>query len=142
MIWVQKTIQLPTFSNGVRLITREILEALPEMPQISSGILNIFLQHTSASISINENADPDVQHDLNMALDRIVPKSLPYEHTLEGQDDMPSHVKSSMIGVSLNIPVGKGRLLLGTWQGIYLCEHRHIKQCRSIVLTLFGKRGC
>ncbi|MDR3199471.1 MAG: secondary thiamine-phosphate synthase enzyme YjbQ [Planctomycetaceae bacterium] len=140
MLIIQKKLTLPSSSNKVRIITREILEAIPEIREIDCGMLNIFLQHTSASITINENADSDVRKDFQMALDKIIPNTLPYEHTLEGQDDMPAHVKSSVVGVSVNIPIGRGRLLLGTWQGIYLCEHRHSTHQRSIVLTAFGKK--
>lgn len=141
MLIIQRKLTLPAFSNGIRMITREIIETMPEIRELDCGMLNIFLQHTSASIMINENADPDVQKDIQMALGKIIPDSLPYEHTLEGQDDMPAHIKSSVIGVSVNIPIGQGRLLLGTWQGIYLCEHRRSSHRRSIVLTVFGKKA-
>ncbi|MDR0706158.1 MAG: secondary thiamine-phosphate synthase enzyme YjbQ [Planctomycetaceae bacterium] len=145
MLFLQRTLTLPAFSNGIfsnrmRMITREIVETMPEIRELDCGMLNIFLQHTSASITINENADPDVQQDIQMALGKIIPDALPYKHTLEGQDDMPAHIKSSMVGVSVNIPIGRGRLLLGTWQGIYLCEHRRTAHRRSIVLTVWGKK--
>lgn len=140
MLWTQKTLRLKPFSNGIHSITQDVIEAIPEIREIESGLLNIFLQHTSASITINENADPDVQTDLGMVLHNIVPESLPYDHTLEGDDDMPAHVKSSMLGVSLNIPISKGKLALGTWQGIYLCEHRRSVHHRTIILTVFGKK--
>ena len=140
MIWIQRTLRLPSTSDALRPITREIIEALPEIREIETGLLNLFLQHTSASITINENADPDVQTDLNMAFHAIAPENLPYDHTLEGRDDMPAHVKSSIVGVSLNIPIGNGKLLLGTWQGIYLCEHRRSAHRRTIVLTVYGKK--
>jgi secondary thiamine-phosphate synthase enzyme len=123
------------------MITREIIETMPEICELDCGMLNIFLQHTSASITINENADPDVLNDFQMTLGKIVPNTLPYKHTLEGQDDMPAHIKSSIIGVSVNIPIGQGQLLLGTWQGIYLCEHRRSSHRRSIVLTVWGKKS-
>ncbi|MDR2115253.1 MAG: secondary thiamine-phosphate synthase enzyme YjbQ [Planctomycetaceae bacterium] len=123
------------------MITREIIEAIPEIRELDCGMLNIFLQHTSASITINENADSDVQKDIQMALGKMIPDTLPYKHTLEGQDDMPAHLKSSVMGVSVNVPIGQGRLLLGTWQGIYLCEHRCSTHKRSIVLTAFGKKA-
>lgn len=139
-IWTQKTLRFKPFPGGIRLITREIAEALPEIREIETGLLNIFLQHTSASITINENADPDVQSDFDMALQRIVPDSLPYDHTLEGRDDMPAHIKSSMIGVSTNIPISNGRLMLGTWQGVYLFEHRRSTMERTVILTAFGKK--
>lgn len=140
MLWIQKSVQLPSMRQGVRLITHDILQAIPEIAQVEVGLLNLFLQHTSASISINENADPDVQTDLGMVLDILVPETLPYEHVLEGRDDMPAHVKSSVIGVSINVPVSQGRLALGTWQGIYLCEHRRVAHRRTILLTLQGEK--
>lgn len=121
------------------MITAEVLTAIPEIETVSVGLLHLFLQHTSASLTINENADPDVLRDLVMGIDRIVPETFPYRHTLEGADDMPAHLKSSMFGVSLSIPVGDGRLLLGTWQGIYLCEHRRSRHRRNVILTLNGE---
>lgn len=138
---IQKKLMLPSFSSGIRTITHEIIEAIPEISEFDCGMLNIFLQHTSASITINENADPNVRKDIQMALGKIIPDTLPYEHILEGRDDMPAHIKSSVMGVSVNIPIGQGRLLLGTWQGIYLCEHRQSPHQRSIVLTIFGKKA-
>lgn len=140
MHWIQQQLTLPAFSKGIHSITRLISGALPEISQIEIGMLHLFLQHTSASISINENADPDVPLDLEMSLDKIVPETLPYKHVIEGRDDMPAHVKSSLVGNSLSIPVGQGRLLLGTWQGIYLCEHRQSTHRRHLILTLCGKR--
>lgn len=141
MFWIRRTLHLPPFAGGVRLITREILDAVPEIREIEIGMFNIFMQHTSASITINENAAPDVQSDLDMSLRKIVPESFPYEHTIEGRDDMPGHVKSSLVGVSLNIPIGNGRLLLGTWQGIYLCEHRYSRHSRTVILSAFGEKN-
>lgn len=140
MFWTQRTLQLPAASGEIRPITAEIVNGMPEIAGIAVGMLNVFLPHTSASLTINENADPDVRRDLGMALDRIVPESLPYDHTIEGRDDMPAHIKSSMLGVSLNIPLGQGRLLLGTWQGIYLCEHRRSRHQRMLILTIFGEK--
>lgn len=137
-MFVQRNLQLPAFSAGIHPITREILKALPEIGDVSTGLLHLFLQHTSASLTINENADPDVPVDLEMGIDRIVPENFPYRHTIEGGDDMPAHLKSSIFGVSLTLPVGGGRLLLGTWQGIYLCEHRRSRHRRNLVLTLQG----
>lgn len=102
------------------------------------GLLHVFIQHTSASLSINENADPDVRQDLELALNHLVPESLNYVHTIEGPDDMPAHVKSSLLGSSLTIPITEGKLAFGTWQGIYLCEHRDRAQGRSLVLTVMG----
>jgi secondary thiamine-phosphate synthase enzyme len=140
--WLQRQIVLAPASSRRRftLVTREICEALPEIAEIQVGLLHLFLQHTSASLTINENADPDVLADLETAIDRIAPESFPYVHTLEGPDDMPAHVKASLFGVSLTVPVGEGRLLLGTWQGIYLCEHRRGRHRRSLVLTLTGEK--
>jgi len=140
-IWHQRHIVLDTSARRrLTLITREIVQALPEIADIKAGLLHLFLQHTSASLTINENADPDVLTDLETALDRIVPESFPYMHTMEGSDDMPAHVKASLFGTSLTLPVGDGRLLLGTWQGIYLCEHRRARHRRSLVLTLTGEK--
>ena len=139
-VWYQRSIVLePSSRRRFTLITREIVNAMPEIAEIKCGLLHLFLQHTSASLTINENADPDVLFDLEMALGRIAPESFPYTHTIEGHDDMPAHVKASLFGVSLTVPVGEGRLLLGTWQGIYFCEHRRAKHRRSIVLTLTGE---
>ena len=138
-IWHQRQIVIdPPARRRITLITREIVQAMPEIAEIKAGLLHLFLQHTSASLTINENADPDVLTDLEMAVDRIAPESFPYIHTLEGSDDMPAHVKASLFGTSLTVPVGDGRLLLGTWQGIYLCEHRRARHRRSLVLTLIG----
>ena len=139
MRWIRRTLHLPAHSQGFHLITREVLAALPELEEIDVGMLSIFLQHTSASLSINENADPDVPVDLEAALSAMAPESFPYRHTLEGPDDMPAHVKTSLLGCSLMIPVGQGKLCLGTWQGIYLCEHRRQGSRRKLVLTLWGE---
>jgi secondary thiamine-phosphate synthase enzyme len=137
--WLQREIQLPRLGRGLHLVTREIVQALPELRGVRIGILHVFLQHTSASLSINENADADVPADLDRALDRLAPEELPYRHTIEGPDDMPAHVKASLMGCSLTIPIRDGQLLLGTWQGIYLCEHRRNVQRRSVVLTIQGE---
>lgn len=139
MAWHQKEIQLPQRRRGFHLITREIEAALPELATFRVGLLHVFIQHTSASVSINENADPDVPRDLEMAFNAIAAETLPYVHTLEGPDDMPAHVKSSMIGSSVSVPIHEGRLRLGTWQGIYLCEHRDRGGPRRLVLTLHGE---
>ncbi len=138
MIIRQTELRLRPRSQGVHLVTREVLEAFPELAEFSYGLLHIFLCHTSASITLNENADPDVRRDMEMALDRMVPQSWPYVHTCEGPDDMPAHVKTSLFGSSLTIPIRDGRLALGTWQGIYLCEHRYHGGPRRIVLTAIG----
>ena len=138
MQFFQKQIQLPPFRRGCHLVTNYIVDAIPEIRDLSCGLLNCFLQHTSASLTINENADPDVRKDLDMALDEIAPEDWDYVHTAEGPDDMPAHVKSSLLGCSLVIPITSGRLNLGTWQGIYLCEHRNHPTRRSVVITASG----
>ncbi|QDS90166.1 hypothetical protein EC9_43720 [Rosistilla ulvae] len=120
-------------------MTREILSALPELAEVQVGLLHVFIQHTSASLTINENADPDVRTDFEMVANHLVPESLPYVHTLEGSDDMPAHVKGALLGFSLSIPIASGQLALGTWQGIYLCEHRNQGGRRRLVLTIHGE---
>jgi secondary thiamine-phosphate synthase enzyme len=116
-----------------------VVAALPELPKVEVGLLHLFLQHTSASLTINENADPDVPLDLEAAFSAIAPEGFPYRHTVEGPDDMPAHVKTSLTGCSLTIPIAKGEFCLGTWQGIYLCEHRRQGGRRKLVLTLWGE---
>jgi secondary thiamine-phosphate synthase enzyme len=111
---------------------------LPELAGLETGLLHLFIQHTSAALALNENADPDVLRDFEMAMSRLVPETWPYRHTEEGPDDMPAHVKAALLGSSLSIPVAGGRLALGTWQGIYLCEHRERATARTIVATLMG----
>ncbi len=130
--------RLPAKRRGCHLVTGEILRHLPEeLP--NEGLLNVFVKHTSCGLTINENADPDVRTDLDKILDRLVPENQPYyDHVLEGADDMPAHAKSSLLGVSLTIPITGGRLNLGIWQGIYLCEFRDYGGPRSIVLTVVG----
>ena len=133
----QKFIRLPEMARGIHLITSYIESQLGAMPK--EGILNIFLQHTSAAITINENADPLVRKDFNMVLDRLVPEGrTSYLHDMEGLDDMPAHVKSSIIGQSVSIPIANGRLALGMWQGIYFCEFRNYGGPRSVVLTIYS----
>ena len=139
--WLRRSLALEPRPRGFHLITHQIVAALPELKTFQVGLLHLFLQHTSASLSINENADPDVPHDLERALDAIVPEDFPYRHTCEGPDDMPAHVKCSLLGAALSVPVGEGRLLLGTWQGIYLCEHRNQGGARRLVLTLYGQNS-
>lgn len=139
MSWLQREIQLPAFPQGCNPVTRLIVEALPELASVKVGLLHIFIEHTSASLTINENADPDVLVDLDRFLDDVVPESFPYRHTCEGPDDMPAHVKSSLLGSSLTVPIGEGRLRLGTWQGICLCEHRQRGGRRRLVLTVWGE---
>jgi secondary thiamine-phosphate synthase enzyme len=139
MSWIQRNVTLPAHRRGFQLITREILAALPELARVSIGLLHVFIQHTSASLTINENADPDVPADLETSFSAIAPEDFPYQHTMEGPDDMPAHVKAALLGSSLTIPVSNGQLCLGTWQGIYLCEHRNNGGRRRVVLTLWGE---
>jgi secondary thiamine-phosphate synthase enzyme len=139
MSWAQTELRLPPVRRGFHLITREIENALPNLTSFRVGLLHIFIMHTSASVSINENADPDVPRDLEMAFNEIAREDFPYDHTLEGPDDMPAHVKSSMIGSSVTVPIRDGKLCLGTWQGIYLCEHRNHGGTRRLMLTIQGE---
>jgi len=138
-MWVHRELRLPTFPRGFHLITRQVAEAVPEIRKCEVGLLHVFIRHTSASLAINENADPDVPYDMEQVVDTIAPEDFPYRHTAEGPDDMPAHVKAVLIGTSLSIPIHEGRLCLGTWQGIYLGEHRDHASGRSIVLTLQGE---
>ncbi|MCA9194785.1 MAG: secondary thiamine-phosphate synthase enzyme YjbQ [Planctomycetales bacterium] len=138
MNWSQKTILLRARARGFHLITNEICDELPEIEGLKVGLLHLFLQHTSASLTINENADPDVRRDLEVAFNHCCPDDLPFIHTCEGPDDMPAHVKSSTLGCQLTIPISRGELALGVWQGIYLCEHRDHATSRRVVATLFG----
>ncbi len=141
MKWVQRVIKLKARPRGFHVVTREVVEHLPELREIEVGFLQLFVQHTSASLTINENVSPDVRDDLERHLNVMVPENAPhYEHTLEGPDDMPAHIKASLFGSGLAIPVGGGELLLGTWQGIYLCEHRNHGGSRRVVATLFGEK--
>ena len=139
MPWFQTDLRLAPRRRGFHLITSEVEAALREMPAFRVGLLHVFIQHTSASLSINENADPDVPVDLEMAFNKIAHEDFPYVHTLEGPDDMPAHVKASMLGSSITVPIKDGRLCLGTWQGIYLCEHRDRGGPRRLVITLHGE---
>ncbi len=138
-MWIQRTVSLQSARRGFHLITQDVLEAVPEIAELKVGMLQVFIQHTSASLTINENADPDVRVDFETAMNHAVPESLPYIHTIEGPDDMPAHVKASMMGSSVLIPLGNGRPQLGTWQGIYLCEHRDRGGSRRIVITAWGE---
>lgn len=141
-MWLQKSIALRSRAQGFHLVTEEILQQIPELRSVSVGMVNFFLQHTSASLSINENADPTVRADLEAHLDKLVPENAPYyQHTYEGPDDMPAHIKTSLLGNSVNIPISNGRLALGTWQGIYLGEHRVHAGSRQILVTINGE-GC
>lgn len=135
----QKEIQLEPHSRGYHLITPEILRQFPEISRIQSGMLQVFIKHTSASLTINENADPTVRTDFERHMNEMVPENAPYYvHTLEGPDDMPAHIKASLMGAAVQIPISSGRLNLGVWQGIYLCEHRNRASGRKLVLTAFG----
>lgn len=140
MAWFQKTITLAPRSRGFHLITEELVRALPELARVRIGITHFFIQHTSASLCINENADPTVRADLESHFDILAPENEPhYRHTTEGPDDMPAHIKAALIGNSLTIPVTDGRLNLGTWQGICLCEHRDRGGARRVVVTIEGE---
>ncbi len=139
MPWIQHAVTLPAQRRGFHLITREILAALPELANIRAGLLHVFIQHTSASVTINENADPDVSADLETSFSALAPEDFPHRHTVEGPDDMPAHVKAALLGSSVTIPIMDGQLCLGTWQGIYLCEHRNQGGRRRLVLTLWGE---
>ncbi|MBL3654645.1 secondary thiamine-phosphate synthase enzyme YjbQ [Fulvivirga sediminis] len=140
MKFYQTEISLPAFSRGFHLITSKIEDALPEINNIDAGMLQVFIKHTSASLSINENADPTVRADFESHFNKMVPENAPYyKHTLEGPDDMPAHIKSSILGSSVNIPITQGSLNLGTWQGIYLCEHRDYGGARRLVISAFGQ---
>ena len=139
-VWIQREIELPARGRGFHLITSEILDAVPELGSVSRGIATLFMQHTSASLTLNENASPDVRRDFSEWFDRAVPDGAPYfAHTLEGADDMPAHIKASLTGSSLTIPISGGSLALGTWQGIYLCEHRDHGGPRRVIFTAFGE---
>lgn len=139
-MWSQKEIKLNARPRGFHLITADILQHLPELKRIQIGMLNVFIKHTSASLTINENADPTVRQDFEYFFNQAVPENDPsYRHTDEGSDDMPSHLKSSILGASLMIPVTNGRLNLGIWQGVYLCEHRNHGGSRTLILTLQGQ---
>ncbi|MEN1785000.1 MAG: secondary thiamine-phosphate synthase enzyme YjbQ [Bacteroidota bacterium] len=139
MKWHQKEITLKPHSRGFHLITRTVIEALPELKTIHTGFLQVFVKHTSASLTINENADPTVRLDFESHINTMVPEdALYYLHNYEGSDDMPAHIKASLMGVSVQIPITNGQLNLGIWQGIYLCEHRDRASRRSLVLTVFG----
>jgi secondary thiamine-phosphate synthase enzyme len=139
-VWLQRTLQLQPRPRGFHLVTDEVREALPELGEIPVGLLHLLIQHTSASLALNENASPDVRRDFESWFDQAVPEGAPYwTHTLEGDDDMPAHVKAALLGPSLTLPIAGGRPALGTWQGIYLCEHRDRGGPRSLVATVWGE---
>lgn len=139
-MWAQREIRLAPRPRGFHLVTREVLERLPELADVGVGMLHLLLAHTSASLTLGENASPDVRRDFASWFDRAVPEDAPYwTHTLEGPDDMPAHIKAALLGPTLSLPVTGGRLALGTWQGIYLCEHRDAGGARRLVATLHGE---
>ena len=139
MIMQQKEIVLPSYKRGIHLITNAVLKEIPEIESVAMGTLQVFIKHTSASLTINENADPTVRVDFENHLNVMVPENAPYyRHTYEGPDDMPAHIKASLLGASLQIPVTNGSLNLGVWQGIYLCEHRNEARGRHLLLTIWG----
>ena len=139
MKYFQKEIKLKSQPRGFHLVTNEVLNAIPEINQISIGQLQVFIKHTSASLTINENADFTVRQDFESHFNKMVPENASYyKHTYEGSDDMPAHIKASILGASVQIPISNGKLNLGIWQGIYLCEHRDYGGSRTIVITVFG----
>ncbi len=141
-MWVQRRIDLEPRPRGFHLITREIVDAVPEIAEVDVGLLHILIAHTTASLALNENASPDVRRDFETYFSTIVPEQAGmWTHTLEGPDDMPSHVKAALIGPTLTLPISAGGLALGTWQGIYLCEHRNRGGSRRVVATLWGEAG-
>jgi secondary thiamine-phosphate synthase enzyme len=138
-MWIQREIALAPRPRGFHLVTREVLDALPELRRIDVGLLHLLIQHTSASLALNENASPDVRRDLETWFSSAVPDGASYwTHKLEGPEDMPAHVKAALLGPSLTLPIARGRPALGTWQGIYLCEHRNRGGSRSVVATAWG----
>jgi secondary thiamine-phosphate synthase enzyme len=138
-VWIQEEITLRARRRGFHLVTDEIVDGVPSLRSLEVGVALVFMQHTSASLTLNENASPDVRRDFAAWFDRAVPDGADYfAHTLEGPDDMPAHIKSSLLGPSVTVPVSRGRFALGTWQGVYLCEHRDHGGPRSLVVTLFG----
>ncbi|MFN6944700.1 MAG: secondary thiamine-phosphate synthase enzyme YjbQ [Cytophagaceae bacterium] len=139
---IQKTIHLSPFSRGFHLITHKIMEEIPELKMIKIGTAQLFIHHTSAGLTINENADPTVRGDFERHFNQMVPENAPYyKHTLEGSDDMPAHIKASLLGSSVSVPVTNGRFNLGTWQGIYLCEHRDRGGSRTLTITIIGEEN-
>jgi secondary thiamine-phosphate synthase enzyme len=142
MTWIQKQITLSPQKRGFHLITREIESQLPELADYSIGLAHIFIQHSSASLTLNENADPTVRKDFESHFNKMVPENAPYYiHTYEGPDDMPAHIKASLLGSSVTVPISNGRFNLGTWQGIYLCEHRDRPRSRRLIITIQGEKS-
>ena len=140
MAWIQREIRLNPRPRGLHLITDEILHQVPEIRDFQIGLVHIFMKHTSASLALNENADPTVRVDMEAHLNKMVPENAPYYlHTYEGPDDMPAHIKAVFLGADVTVPVRSGRLSLGTWQGIYLCEHRNRGGGRKLTVTIFGE---
>jgi secondary thiamine-phosphate synthase enzyme len=138
-MWIQREIRLQPLSRGFHLVTRDVLGELPELTSVDIGLLHLLILHTSASLALNENASPDVRRDFESWFNEAVPERAPYwTHTSEGPDDMPSHIKAALLGPSLTLPISRGRLALGTWQGIYLCEHRDRGGSRLLMATLWG----
>jgi secondary thiamine-phosphate synthase enzyme len=141
MDWFQTTITLAPKTRGFHLITNEVLQHVPEIRAFDTGILHLLIQHTSASLALNENADPSVRSDMEAHFNELAPENAPYyRHTMEGADDMPAHIKAVLLGSSLTLPITDGTLNLGTWQGIYLCEHRNRGGSRRLVATIYGKK--
>jgi secondary thiamine-phosphate synthase enzyme len=139
-VWAQREITLRPRPRGFHLITDEIVGGVPELRDIGVGLAHLFVRHTSASLTLNENASPDVRRDFESWFDAAVPEDAPYwTHTIEGPDDMPAHIKASLLGPALTLPIAEGRLALGTWQGVYLCEHRDRGGPRSVLVTLVGE---
>jgi secondary thiamine-phosphate synthase enzyme len=142
MSWFQKEIAIAPRPRGFHLVTSEIVDQVPEIAEFKVGLAHIFVLHTSASLTINENADPSVRTDMESHFNQAVPENAPYyRHTVEGPDDMPAHIKASMMGSGVVVPIKRGRLRLGTWQGVYLCEHRNHGGSRCLVVTIQGERG-
>lgn len=137
-VWYQKEVALSGYKRGCHLVTDEVLRQVPEIRNIAIGLCHVMIKHTSASLSINENADPSVRHDMEMMLNRMVPENTPFTHDDEGPDDMPAHVKTTLVGSSVTFPITNGRPNLGTWQGIWLCEHRNHSRHRKVVVTIQG----
>jgi secondary thiamine-phosphate synthase enzyme len=140
-MWLQREVTLDARPRGFHLVTDEVLGALPELRSLRVGLLHLLIQHTSASLTLNENASPDVRRDFETWFTRAVPEDADWAHSLEGPDDMPAHIKASVLGPSLTLPIAGGRPALGTWQGIYLCEHRDRGGRRTLVATAFGEEG-